>query len=46
VIGLRKEDPDLLERGMTGSLADFGVTYREVCVWCCVCGLCVWSCGA
>lgn len=28
MIGTRKEDPDLRENGLTGSLADFGVTYR------------------
>jgi cystathionine beta-lyase family protein involved in aluminum resistance len=30
VIGSRKEDPDLVPLGMTGSLDDFGVTYKEI----------------
>jgi len=30
VIGSRKEDPELLPFGMTGSLHDFGVTYNEI----------------
>ena len=30
VIGTRKEDPDLVPMGMTGSLDDFGVTYKEI----------------
>ena len=30
VIGSRKEDPDLVPDGMTGSLDDFGVTYKEI----------------
>ena len=30
VIGSRKEDPDLVPFGMTGSLDDFGVTYKEI----------------
>jgi hypothetical protein len=30
VIGSRKEDPELEPYGMTGSLDDFGVTYKEI----------------
>jgi cystathionine beta-lyase family protein involved in aluminum resistance len=30
VIGSRKEDPELEPDGMTGSLDDFGVTYKEI----------------
>jgi len=30
VIGTRKEDEELVEKGMTGSLDDFGVTYSQV----------------
>ena len=30
MIGTRKEDPDLHENGLTGSLADYGVTYKYV----------------
>ena len=30
VIGSRKEDPELEPHGMTGSLDDFGVTYKEI----------------
>lgn len=37
VIGIRKEDEDLIEGGLTGSLDDYGVTYKQVELLKCVC---------
>ena len=34
VIGSRKEDPELVDKGLTGSLDDFGVTYEQESPFC------------